>query len=80
LARRPANADRTYGNRRYQTLAAYTNGLKPLALTAWVVVEAARRLIAPTRPGKRLNESASMSAIDTFGCTLSAGVGFLLET
>ncbi|MGH8323706.1 MAG: cation diffusion facilitator family transporter, partial [Steroidobacteraceae bacterium] len=44
---RPASADRTYGHRRYQTLAAYSNGLTLLALTVWVVVEAARRLIAP---------------------------------
>ena len=44
---RPASADRTYGNRRYQTLAAYTNGLTLLALTFWVVVEAARRLMSP---------------------------------
>ena len=27
IAQRPARADRTYGHRRYQTLAAYTNGL-----------------------------------------------------
>jgi cobalt-zinc-cadmium efflux system protein len=47
VGRRPANAHRTYGNRRFQTLAAYTNGLTLLALTAWIVVEAARRLIAP---------------------------------
>jgi cobalt-zinc-cadmium efflux system protein len=45
--RLPASANRTYGNRRYQTLAAYTNGLTLLALTAWIVVEAARRLINP---------------------------------
>jgi cobalt-zinc-cadmium efflux system protein len=44
---RPASADRTYGHHRYQTLAAYTNGLTLLALTAWVVIEAARRLMAP---------------------------------
>ena len=47
VGRRPANADRTYGNRRYQTLAAYTNGLTLLALTAWIVVEASRRLVGP---------------------------------
>ena len=45
--RLPASENRTYGNRRYQTLAAYTNGLTLLALTAWIVVEAARRLINP---------------------------------
>jgi cobalt-zinc-cadmium efflux system protein len=47
VGRRPADARRTYGNRRYQTLAAYTNGVTLLALTAWIVVEASRRLIAP---------------------------------
>jgi cobalt-zinc-cadmium efflux system protein len=47
MSQRPASAERTYGNQRYQTLAAYTNGLTLLALTIWVVVEAARRLIAP---------------------------------
>ena len=47
LGRRPASAERTYGHRRYQVLAAYTNGLTLLALTAWVVVEALQRLMAP---------------------------------
>jgi cobalt-zinc-cadmium efflux system protein len=47
FGRRVASADRTYGNRRYQTLAAYTNGLTLLALTAWVVVEAVQRLVVP---------------------------------
>jgi cobalt-zinc-cadmium efflux system protein len=47
MTRRPARADRTYGHRRYQTLAAYTNGLVLLALTAVVVVTAVRRLIDP---------------------------------
>lgn len=46
VGRRPASADRTYGNRRYQILAAYTNGLMLLALTAWIMVEATQRLIA----------------------------------
>ncbi len=47
MAQRPARADRTYGHRRYQTLAAYTNGLVLLGLTAVVVIAAARRLILP---------------------------------
>ncbi len=46
-SRRPADARHTYGSARYQTLAAYTNGLLLLALTAWVMAEAVRRLIAP---------------------------------
>ena len=47
LGRRPASAARTYGHVRYQVLAAYTNGLTLLALTAWVVVEAIGRLLSP---------------------------------
>jgi cobalt-zinc-cadmium efflux system protein len=47
MAQRPARADRTYGHRRYQTLAAYTNGLVLLALTAAVVLAAAHRLLRP---------------------------------
>src|SRR5580692_9483569 len=47
MAQRPARADRTYGHRRYQTLAAYTNGLILLVLTAAVVIAAVRRLMQP---------------------------------
>lgn len=47
IGSRPASAEHTYGSRRYQTLAAYTNGLTLLALTAWVTFEAVQRLLAP---------------------------------
>ncbi len=47
MTQRPARADRTYGHRRYQTLAAYTNGLVLLALTAAVLIAATRRLLVP---------------------------------
>ncbi len=47
MAQRPARADRTYGHRRYQTLAAYSNGLVLLGLTAVVVIAATRRLLLP---------------------------------
>ena len=46
-SRRPADARLTYGSARYQTLAAYTNGLVLLALTAWILAEAVHRLLAP---------------------------------
>ena len=46
-SRRPADARHTYGAARYQTLAAYTNGMVLIALTVWVVTEAVDRLIAP---------------------------------
>ena len=44
-ARRPADARRTYGHRRYQPLAAFVNGQLLLLLTLWVVYEAVRRLL-----------------------------------
>jgi cobalt-zinc-cadmium efflux system protein len=47
MAQRPARADRTYGHRRYQTLAAYTNGLVLLGLTVAVVIAAVHRLMLP---------------------------------
>jgi cobalt-zinc-cadmium efflux system protein len=46
-SRRPADARHTYGSSRYQTLAAYTNGLLLLALTVGVMAEAVRRVLAP---------------------------------
>lgn len=46
-SRRPPDARHTYGSSRYQTLAAYTNGLILLGLTLAVTAEAVRRLIAP---------------------------------
>lgn len=46
-ARRPADARRTYGHRRYQPLAAFVNGQLLLLLTVWMVYEAMRRLLQP---------------------------------
>ena len=46
-SRRPADARRTYGHRRYQPLAAFVNGQLLLLLTLWVVYEAVRRLLHP---------------------------------
>lgn len=47
LARRPATARHSYGWRRFEVLAAYTNGIALFALSAWIVVEAAGRLLSP---------------------------------
>lgn len=44
VGRRPANARRTFGHRRYQPLAAFINGQALLLLTVWVVYEAIIRL------------------------------------
>ncbi len=53
-SRRPADARLTYGSARYQTLAAYTNGLVLLALTAWILAEALHRLLAPPAVDSKL--------------------------
>ncbi len=53
-SRRPPDARHTYGSSRYQTLAAYTNGLILLGLTVAVTAEALRRLIAPPPVDGRL--------------------------
>lgn len=45
VGRRPPNAKRTFGHRRYQPLAAFINGQALLLLTVWVVYEAIVRLM-----------------------------------
>lgn len=54
VGRRPASYHRTYGNRRYQPLAAYTNGLLLLAITVAVVFEAVQRLAVPAQVNGRV--------------------------
>lgn len=48
LARRPADDARSYGWHRAEILAAFLNGVVMLALSAWIVVEAAMRLAHPS--------------------------------
>lgn len=47
MARRPADARRTFGLRRFPVLAAFVNGLTLFAIALWIVVEAIQRLNAP---------------------------------
>jgi cobalt-zinc-cadmium efflux system protein len=47
-ARRPASDLMSYGHHRWQVLAAFVNGLALLLLSAWIVIEAAHRLMAPS--------------------------------
>jgi cobalt-zinc-cadmium efflux system protein len=74
MAQRPARSDRTYGHRRYQTLAAYTNGLVLLVLTAVVVVAAARRLLLPPPVnGAVMLAIAAIGAVANLGAFLALG-------
>ncbi len=47
IARRPSDRLRTFGYDRVQVLAAFANGLALLAIAAWIVIEAIRRIADP---------------------------------
>ena len=47
VARRPADWKRTYGFDRFSVLAAFVNGIALIAIAAWIVIEAVRRLVSP---------------------------------
>lgn len=47
MARRPADARRTFGFRRFPVLAAFVNGLTLFAIVVWIAYEAVMRLMAP---------------------------------
>ncbi|HUD51340.1 cation diffusion facilitator family transporter [Parvibaculum sp.] len=48
LAKRPADDERSYGWHRAEILAAFLNGVAMLALSAWIIFEAAMRLAEPS--------------------------------
>ena len=47
VAKRPADARRTFGYQRFQILAAFVNGLSLLVIVGWIVFEAMRRFVSP---------------------------------
>jgi cobalt-zinc-cadmium efflux system protein len=47
IGRRPADAERSYGYRRLEVLVAFLNGCVLFVIALWIVVEAARRFLAP---------------------------------
>lgn len=47
IGRRPGDPRRTFGYQRLEVLAAFVNGITLLALSAWILVESARRFFAP---------------------------------
>jgi len=48
FARRPADALRSFGYARLEVLVGYSNALMQFLIVAWIVAEAAARLLAPT--------------------------------
>lgn len=47
IGERPPDARHGYGHRRFEVLAAFTNGVVLFLLSGWIVFEAARRLLDP---------------------------------
>src|SRR5262252_8519140 len=75
-ARRPADARRTYGHRRYQPLAAFINGQLLLLLTVWVVYEAIRRLLQPpVVNGRMMLAIAVLGGVANLAALLALGGG-----
>jgi cobalt-zinc-cadmium efflux system protein len=61
-ARRPVSDVMSYGHHRWQVLAAFVNGLALLLLSAWIVFEAAHRLVSPAAI-----EARTMMAVAALG-------------
>lgn len=70
MARRPADPRRSYGYHRVQVVAAFVNGLTLVAITFWIVVEAANRLFDPVPV-----EGVMMSVVAALGLLVNV-VGF----
>ena len=47
IGKRPADAERSYGYRRLEVLVAFVNGCMLFVIALWIVIEAARRFLAP---------------------------------
>jgi cobalt-zinc-cadmium efflux system protein len=74
LSRRPADLHRTYGFERMQVLVAFGNGLALFVIAGWIVVEAARRLLAPIEVDPQI-----MLLVAALGLALNLGVAYVLH-
>jgi cobalt-zinc-cadmium efflux system protein len=74
LAAKPATAERSYGYKRAEVLAALANGVLLVALAIWIFVEAAMRL---RDPGDVLG--GWMLAIALVGLAVNVGAGLVLS-
>jgi cobalt-zinc-cadmium efflux system protein len=74
LAAKPATAERTYGFKRAEVLAALANGVLLVALAIWIFVEAIMRLRDPGDP-----LGGWMLAIALLGLAVNVLAGFVLS-
>ncbi len=73
-AKKPADAEHSYGRSRFPVLAAFVNGLLLLAVSAWISVEALSRLISPLEV-----DGARMAAVAVVGLLANLAAFFLLH-
>jgi len=73
IAARPATAERTYGFRRAEILAALANGVALVAIAIWVFVEAADRFREPPDP-----LGGWMLAVGGAGLAVNAAVAWMI--
>lgn len=74
LSQRPPDGALTYGHARWQTLAAFVNGLVLLVLTVGLIIESVRRLLVPEPV-----EAGWMLIIAVIGGLANLGALFALE-
>ena len=74
LARRPGDAERTYGYDRFQVLVAFVNGLVLFLIAAFIVYEAVQRLMAPNAV-----IGGTMLGVAAAGLAVNVGVFFVLH-
>lgn len=75
MARRPADARRTFGFRRFPVLAAFVNGLTLFAIVVWILAEAGLRLFypRPVEPQMMLWVASAGLAVNVFCFALLHG-------
>lgn len=75
LARRPADAKRSYGYHRYQVLAAFVNGVVLIAIVVWIVIEAIERIREPVEilGGLMLAVAGAGLAVNVFAFAILHG-------
>jgi cobalt-zinc-cadmium efflux system protein len=75
FGRRPGDPRRTYGYQRLEVLAAFVNGITLLVLSAWILVEAARRLFEPVEV-----LSGTMLTVALVGLAVNVASFFILRS
>ncbi|GAB2843768.1 cation diffusion facilitator family transporter [Pseudoduganella ginsengisoli] len=74
MTRRPPSERYSFGYGRAEALAAFVNGLAMLAVVAWIIIEAAQRLMAPHPV-----QGAAVMAVALIGLLINVAVAWILS-